>query len=114
MVLILPGGGYGFTSPREAEPVAMVFNNAGYHAAVLDYSVAPRRHPQPVFDAARALTLVKEHGERWQVDIKQIFVIGFSAGNPKDILVAYSGRYNRACRKLTSIRQRFKSKRCAL
>lgn len=80
MVLILPGGGYELTSPREAEPIAMVFNNAGYHAAVLSYSVAPRRHPQPVMDAARALTLVKEHGDRWQVDLKQLFVIGFSAG----------------------------------
>lgn len=80
LVLICPGGGYGFTSPREAEPVAMVFNNAGYHACVLDYSVAPRRHPQPLKDAARALTMIKERAIAWQVDLKQIFVIGFSAG----------------------------------
>lgn len=80
MVLIFPGGGYKFTSPREAEPVAMVFNNAGYHAAVLNYSVAPRRHPQPLMDAGRALTLIKVHAASWQVDLEGLFVIGFSAG----------------------------------
>ena len=80
LVVIYPGGGYGFTSPREAEPIAMAFNHAGYHAVVLNYSVAPRRHPQPVMDAARALTIIKEHAVSWQVDLDQIFVIGFSAG----------------------------------
>ena len=34
-VLICPGGGYSFTSPREAEPIAMQFNSAGFHAFVL-------------------------------------------------------------------------------
>ncbi|MFW6007105.1 MAG: hypothetical protein ACOCQ5_03870 [Halanaerobiales bacterium] len=34
-VLICPGGGYEFTSEREAEPIAMRFNAAGFHAFVL-------------------------------------------------------------------------------
>ncbi|MCP4398865.1 MAG: alpha/beta hydrolase [bacterium] len=80
LVLICPGGGYHFTSPREAEPVAMQFMAAGRHAAVLWYSVAPRRHPQPLLDLSRAVCLIREHAEDWQVDPQKIAVCGFSAG----------------------------------
>ena len=38
-ILILPGGGYQFCSNREADPVAMPFLAAGYHAFILRYSV---------------------------------------------------------------------------
>ena len=38
-VLILPGGGYEFCSDREADPVAMPYLAAGYHAFILRYSV---------------------------------------------------------------------------
>ena len=36
-VFICPGGGYSFLAPREAEPIAEAFGEAGYHAAVLKY-----------------------------------------------------------------------------
>ena len=36
-VIVCPGGGYGGTSEREAEPIAMKYNAAGFHAFVLDY-----------------------------------------------------------------------------
>ena len=37
-VLILPGGGYRYCSPREADPVAVQFLQAGYHVFTLIYS----------------------------------------------------------------------------
>ena len=37
-VLIMPGGGYFSCSDREAEPIALLFNNHGYHAFVLRYA----------------------------------------------------------------------------
>lgn len=80
IVVIFPGGGYGFTSPREAESIAIAFNNAGYHAVFVDYSVAPRRYPQALMDSARALTIVKSKVDEWQVDLEEIYVCGFSAG----------------------------------
>lgn len=80
LVLILPGGGYGFTSPREAEPIALKFNSAGYHAIVLDYSCAPNRFPMALYDCGRALTIIKEHSECWRIDLAQLYVCGFSAG----------------------------------
>ena len=44
-IVICPGGGYGFTSDREAEPIALKFMAQGFNAIVLRYSVAPARYP---------------------------------------------------------------------
>ncbi|MDR0406083.1 MAG: alpha/beta hydrolase [Clostridiales bacterium] len=79
-VLIFPGGGYVMTSWREAEPIAAWVNAAGYHAFVLNYSVAPNKHPQPLLDAAKAIRVIREHAETWRVDADKIAVCGFSAG----------------------------------
>jgi acetyl esterase/lipase len=79
-VLICPGGGYGFTSSREAEPIAMQFIAAGYHAFVLYYSVAPNRHPQPLRDVSRSICLIRDYAEEWKVIEDNIAVCGFSAG----------------------------------
>lgn len=79
-VLICPGGGYGFTSEREAEPIAMKFNAAGYHAFVLYYSVEPTKHPQPLLDVSRAMCIIRENAEKWKVDGDRVAVCGFSAG----------------------------------
>ncbi|MBI9051892.1 MAG: alpha/beta hydrolase [Anaerolineaceae bacterium] len=79
-VLILPGGSYEFTSPREAEPVALQYTAAGYNAFVLEYSVAPNRFPQALQDTCRALTMIRQHAADWHTDADKIAVCGFSAG----------------------------------
>jgi len=79
-VLVCPGGGYGFVSEREAEPIALQFNAAGFHAFVLYYSVAPRMHPQPLMDLSRAMCLIRENAAAWNVCEDKIAVCGFSAG----------------------------------
>jgi acetyl esterase/lipase len=79
-VLVLPGGGYRMTSPREGEPIALQFTAAGIHAFVLHYSVAPNRHPQPLRDASRAMNIIRERAGEWNVDPGRIAVCGFSAG----------------------------------
>ncbi|AGC68299.1 putative acetyl esterase [Thermoclostridium stercorarium subsp. stercorarium DSM 8532] len=79
-VLICPGGGYTHTSPREAEPIAMRFTAKGYHAFILYYSVAPNRHPQPLLDVSRAMCIIRENADEWNVDRNKIAVCGFSAG----------------------------------
>lgn len=79
-VLICPGGGYSFTSDREAEPIAMKFVAEGFNAFVLDYSVTPKKHPQPLLDLARAMTIIHENAEQWLIDENNITVCGFSAG----------------------------------
>lgn len=79
-VLICPGGGYGYLSPREAEPVALQFNAAGYHAFILSYSVAPRRYPLSLLDASKAICLLRSRADAWKIHPGRIALCGFSAG----------------------------------
>lgn len=80
-VLICPGGGYEFVSDRENEPVAIKFLSEGFNAFTLKYEVAPSaRHPQPLLDISRAMWIIRENAQEWNVDINKIAVCGFSAG----------------------------------
>lgn len=79
-VLVCPGGGYTHTSQREAEAIAIQFNAAGFHAFVLYYSVAPRKHPQPLLDVSRAMCIIRQNAEQWNIIADKIAVCGFSAG----------------------------------
>lgn len=79
-VLVIPGGGYSHVSFREGERVALFYNAAGFHAFILDYCVAPHRHPLPIMNAAKALELIRKNAASWNVDPDKIAVCGFSAG----------------------------------
>lgn len=79
-VIICPGGGYGFTSDREAEPVALRLLSAGINAFVLRYSVAPARYPCALLELARTVELVRQNAEKWHIDRSRIILCGFSAG----------------------------------
>jgi acetyl esterase/lipase len=95
-VIVCPGGAYLGTSDREAEPVALRFAAAGYHAFVLRYTtyfkewVADWQHapagnersvyPQPLLDLAKTVALVRRHADEWRVDPDRIALVGFSAG----------------------------------
>lgn len=79
-VIVCPGGAYEFTSEREAEPIAMKYNAAGFHAFVLDYSVAPSSYPAALCELSKAVKYVKDIAEENNIDRDRIFVAGFSAG----------------------------------
>ncbi len=80
IVVICPGGGYGFTSPRESAPVARAYNGRGYHALVLHYRVAPHRYPEGLRDVSRTVALVRSCAEDLGVIPENIALCGFSAG----------------------------------
>ncbi|MCR5290959.1 MAG: alpha/beta hydrolase [Treponema sp.] len=80
LILICPGGGYTWKSPREAEPVALKMLALGFHAAVLDYSVAPMDFPAAFLDLCEAVHCVRSHADAWNIDPEKIIVLGFSAG----------------------------------
>ncbi len=80
LVLICPGGGYGFTSEREAEPLALAFLAMGYHAAVLRYSCAPAVFPTALTELACSIRLLRRNAEKWHILPNRIFVLGCSAG----------------------------------
>ena len=80
IVVIFPGGGYGMVSEREAERIAMAYNAAGFHAAVVYYCVEPHTHPLPIQNAANAVAMLRENAEKWNIDTDKVIVCGFSAG----------------------------------
>jgi len=79
-VIICPGGGYAFTSDREAEPLALEFMARGYQAFVLRYSVAPAKYPTALLEVAAAFAHVRDGAEKYHVCEDAISVLGFSAG----------------------------------
>lgn len=80
-VLVFPGGGYGFCSAREAEPIAMHFLAMGYNAFILRYSLNEASvFPKPLNDAEEAMRLIISNSDEWLVDENKIAVCGFSAG----------------------------------
>lgn len=80
MILMCPGGGYEFTSDREADPIASQFFGMGYDVAILRYSVAPAEYPVALLEVASAVKLIVEHQEEWNVDPEKIIIQGCSAG----------------------------------
>lgn len=79
-ILVIPGGGYSSVSYREGERVALSYSAAGFHTFIIDYCVAPHRHPLPILNVAKAIELIRENAEKWNVDSNKIAVCGFSAG----------------------------------
>ncbi|MDD4125165.1 MAG: alpha/beta hydrolase, partial [Eubacteriales bacterium] len=80
-VIIFPGGGYEFTSDREAEPIANLFLSGGFSAFVVRYTVAPDCHEiNPLIDAAQAVVHVRKNAAKYGVDPAKTAVCGFSAG----------------------------------
>lgn len=91
LVLVIPGGGYAFTSDREAEPIALKFNSIGLHAAVLWYTVKDQVENVPhnsLIEAAQAIKAIRENGDDWFVDLDNIIVCGFSAGGHLALQIA--------------------------
>ncbi len=83
-MLVVPGGGYCFVSPTEAEPVAKVFYQAGYNAFVLTYTVNPLMNAplktQALQDISRAVRFIRARAGAFAIDPGRLAVCGFSAG----------------------------------
>ena len=81
LVLVVPGGGYSHLSAREGDPVALQFAAAGYHTAVLTYSVGEgSQNYQPLRQLNEALALLRQNAGEWHILPDKIAVCGFSAG----------------------------------
>ena len=75
LVLILPGGGYQRTSPRESLPVAKMFNQWNYHSVVYHYRETMLVYPE-IFDEGKSvIDYLTNHPL-----VNQLLLIGFSAG----------------------------------
>ncbi|GHU70665.1 acetylesterase [Clostridia bacterium] len=87
-VIVCPGGGYVMKAEHEGTPIAEMINEAGVHAFVLSYRVAPYVHPVPLSDAQRAIRLVRANAVEWGILPDKIAILGFSAGGH---LTAHAG-----------------------
>ena len=79
LIIVYPGGGYSWRSPRGAEPIAIRMNALGFHACVLDYSIAPMDYPIAFLDLCEAVAYIRGHCDEWFVDPENVIVFGFSA-----------------------------------
>lgn len=85
-VIICPGGGYTSLAARhEGTDVAQEFAKHGVAAFVLKYripddSTMVKKEIGPLQDAQQAIKIVRERAAEWNLNVKQIGIMGFSAG----------------------------------
>ena len=79
-VIVFPGGGYGMKADHEGPVIGEWLQAAGITAFVVDYRVAPYRHPAELADAMRAVKVVRYFSDTYGFDTDRIAVMGFSAG----------------------------------
>ena len=80
-IVVCPGGGYLYCSPREAEPIALRYAAAGFHAFILRYSVQwDAADFAPLKEVSWVIGHIREHAQEWNIDPEKIATCGFSAG----------------------------------
>ncbi len=84
LAVILPGGGYEYTSSREADPIAIKFLNLCYAILVIHYTCTNTRkdvlYPYPYLEVISAIKYIYDHQQELHVDMTSVNVMGFSAG----------------------------------
>ncbi len=85
-VIICPGGAYEFLSYKlEGIKIAEEFLSRGVAAFILKYrlpsdSIMLDKTIGSLQDAQQAIKIVREHATEWNLDVKKIGIMGFSAG----------------------------------
>ncbi|MBQ9387677.1 MAG: alpha/beta hydrolase [Lachnospiraceae bacterium] len=90
-ILILPGGGYHCTSPREGAPIAKRFFEEDFNTFVLDYSTEIGDYPKQLIETAASVELICQKASEWGCDETKIAILGFSAGG--HLAAHYSNAY---------------------
>ncbi len=97
-VIICPGGGYKIlAASHEGVDVARELNKWGITAFVLKYripndTIMPDKSIGPLQDAQRAIRMVRQNAEKWNIDPAKIGIMGFSAGG--HLAASASTRFN--------------------
>ena len=79
-VVVFAGGGYAMKAAHEGPAMGEWLQKNGITAFVVDYRVAPYKHPAQISDAMRAVRYVRFYAEKYGIDRDKIAVMGFSAG----------------------------------
>ena len=78
-LIVCPGGGYSYCSPREAEPIAFRFLSEGFNCFILDYT-CNQKYPTPHLEVAAVMNYLRNHEEEFDLIPNSLSLIGFSAG----------------------------------
>ena len=80
-IVVCPGGGYVYCSPREAEPVALAYAARGFHTFILRYSTGRKCADfAPLKEVDWVIGYLRQNAESWHIDANKILTCGFSAG----------------------------------
>lgn len=79
-VIVFAGGAYAMKAAHEGPAIGEWFQKNGITSFVVDYRVAPYKHPAEISDAMRAIRYVRFYAEKYGIDRDKIAVMGFSAG----------------------------------
>lgn len=95
-MIICPGGAYLISAIKEGEAVASQFLARGYSCFVLRYSTfindrdsmlsdSPSindeaYYPKQILELMETIHIIRENSNAWNIDVDNIFAIGFSAG----------------------------------
>lgn len=81
LVVWTHGGGWIGGDKSEMRGYLMHLANEGYVVIALNYSLAPEHaFPKPLHQINAALAYISAHADRFQADMKQLFMAGDSAG----------------------------------
>ncbi|MDD3404143.1 MAG: alpha/beta hydrolase [Hespellia sp.] len=81
VIVVCPGGGYWFTSDREADPIALKYLGEGFHTFVLRYSTGEgAAYPLALQELSKLISVIRSHADEWMIDPEKIIGCGFSAG----------------------------------
>ena len=79
-VIVCPGGGYKILAyDLEGTEIASWLNKLGFTAFVLQYRI-PDKKEGALQDVQRAMRIVRNNPQKWNIDPEKIGVMGFSAG----------------------------------
>jgi acetyl esterase/lipase len=79
-VIVCPGGGYNILAyDLEGTEIAGWLNKLGFTAFVLQYRI-PDKKGGALQDVQRAMRIVRNNPQKWNIDPEKIGVMGFSAG----------------------------------
>lgn len=80
-IVVCPGGGYLYCSPREAEPIALAYAARGFHAFILRYSTGRNcAGLTPLAEVDWVIGYLRQNAQSWHIDPNRILTCGFSAG----------------------------------
>ena len=79
-VIVCPGGGYNILAyDLEGTEIALWLNKLGFTAFVLQYRI-PDKKEGALQDVQRAMRIIRENSQKWNINPEKIGVMGFSAG----------------------------------